>query len=299
MMNPPLSQYLDYLRDIKRYSAATLTAYERDVQGFLAYLAGQGVDDCRQAGIDHIRLYVAGCHRRGWAQNSLQRLLSSLRGFYGHLLKNSQVGSNPALKVSAPRGLKKLPEVMDADQLDCLLGTAANSPLEMRDHAMMELMYSAGLRLSELVHLDVNAMDLSAGQLMVTGKGNKTRYLPIGRQARQALTDWLNVRAGLAKQGEAAVFVSNRGARLSPRAVQKRIHQYAQRAQAGMHVHPHMLRHSFASHLLESSGDLRAVQELLGHANISTTQAYTQLDFQHLARVYDQAHPRARKSRRP
>ena len=297
MVNPLLTEYLDYLRNIKRYSAATLAAYERDIQGFLAYLAEQGVDDCRQAGIDNIRLHVAGCHRRGWAQSSLQRLLSSLRGFYRHLLKNSQVSSNPALKVSAPRGIKKLPEVMDVDQIDRLLGAAVNSPLEMRDHAIMELMYSTGLRLSELVNLDLNDIDLSAGQLVITGKGNKTRYLPIGRQARQALTRWLNLRAGLAKQDETAVFVSNRGARLSQRAVQKRIHQYAQRTQAGIHVHPHMFRHSFASHLLESSGDLRAVQELLGHANISTTQVYTQLDFQHLAKVYDQAHPRARKSR--
>ena len=297
MVTPSLSEYLAYLGNIRRYSAATLAGYERDIRGFLAYLARQGVGDCRQASVDNIRLYVAGCHRRGWARNSLQRLLSSLRGFYRYLLANNQVRSNPALDVSAPRGAKKLPAVMDVDQLERLLGAAANSPLEMRDQAIMELMYSAGLRLSELVNLDLNDMDLSAGQLMVTGKGNKTRYLPIGRPARQALTSWLNVRASLAKPDEPAVFVSNRGARLSPRAVQKRIHQYAQRTQAGIPVHPHMLRHSFASHLLESSGDLRAVQELLGHANISTTQVYTQLDFQHLARVYDQAHPRARKSR--
>ena len=186
---------------------------------------------------------------------------------------------------------------MDVDQVDRLLSGNATSPLEMRDHAMMELMYSSGLRLSELVNLDMVDLDLRAGQVKILGKGNKTRYLPVGQQAREALNSWMKLRESIAKSGEQAVFVNNRGSRLSQRAVQKRMSELAQRTQLGVHVHPHMLRHSFASHMLESSGDLRSVQELLGHANISTTQVYTQLDFQHLAKVYDQAHPRARKTR--
>lgn len=297
MVNQSLNDYLNYLRTIKRYSSATLTGYQHDIQGFLAYLDDQEIAECTQANIHHIRAYIASCHRKGLAESSMQRLLSSLRGFYRYLVKNSQAESNPATDVRAPKGAKKLPKVMDVDQVDRLLSGNATSPLEMRDHAMMELMYSSGLRLSELVNLDVVDLDLRAGQVKILGKGNKTRYLPVGQQAREALNSWLKLRESIAKSGEQAVFVNNRGSRLSQRAVQKRMSELAQRTQLGVHVHPHMLRHSFASHMLESSGDLRSVQELLGHANISTTQVYTQLDFQHLAKVYDQAHPRARKTR--
>ena len=296
-MNQSLHEYLKYLRTIKHYSSATLTGYQHDIQGFLQYLAEQEILDCTQATIHHIRAYIASCHRKGLAGSSMQRLLSSLRGFYKYLLKNNQIGSNPAADVRAPKGAKKLPKVLDVDQVDRLLSGTNASPLEMRDHAMMELMYSSGLRLTELVNLDLLDVDLSAGQLKILGKGNKTRYLPIGQQAREALNSWLNLRKSIAIAGEMSVFVNNRGSRLSQRAVQKRMKEMAQRTALGVHVHPHMLRHSFASHLLESSGDLRSVQELLGHANISTTQVYTQLDFQHLAKVYDQAHPRARKSK--
>lgn len=297
MVNQSLNDYLNYLRTIKRYSSATLAGYQHDIQGFLAYLDDQEIAECTQANIHHIRAYIASCHRKGLAESSMQRLLSSLRGFYRYLVKNSQAESNPATDVRAPKGAKKLPKVMDVDQVDRLLSGNATSPLEMRDHAMMELMYSSGLRLSELVNLDVVDLDLRAGQVKILGKGNKTRYLPVGQQAREALNSWLKLRESIAKSGEQAVFVNNRGSRLSQRAVQKRMSELAQRTQLGVHVHPHMLRHSFASHMLESSGDLRSVQELLGHANISTTQVYTQLDFQHLAKVYDQAHPRARKTR--
>ena len=297
MLNQSLHEYLNYLRTIKRYSSATLSSYKRDIEGFFEFLAKQEISDITQASIHDIRAYIASCHRKGLAESSMQRLLSSLRGFYKHLLKNNQIGSNPAVDVRAPKGAKKLPKVLDVDQVDRLLSGTSTSPLEMRDHAMMELMYSSGLRLSELVNLDLLDIDLRAGQIKILGKGNKTRYLPIGQQAREAVSAWLNLRESLAVTGELAVFVNNRGSRLSQRAVQKRMREQAQRTELGVHVHPHMLRHSFASHLLESSGDLRAVQELLGHANISTTQVYTQLDFQHLAKVYDQAHPRARKTR--
>ena len=290
-----LPEYLDYLRTIKHYSAATLEAYQRDIKGFFAYLSEQGISNTTDASIHDIRAYVARCHRKGMAESSMQRLLSSLRGFYKHLLKDNQISSNPAVDVRAPKGAKKLPKVLDVDQVDRLLSGSSNTPLEVRDQAMIELMYSSGLRLSELVNLNIVEMDLKAGQVKVLGKGNKTRYLPIGQKAKEAVTVWLELRARSVLAGEEAVFISNRGSRLSQRAVQKRMREQAQRTELGVHVHPHMLRHSFASHLLESSGDLRAVQELLGHASISTTQVYTQLDFQHLAKVYDQEHPRAKK----
>ncbi len=292
-----LQDYLSYLRTIKHYSPATLEGYERDVEGFLQFLQGQEVYDVTLASIHHIRAYISNCHRKGMAESSMQRLLSSLRGFYRHLLTHGHISSNPVSDVRAPKGMKKLPKLLDVDQVDRLLSGVRNNPLEIRDHAMMELMYSSGLRLSEMVNLDLLDIDLKAGQVKVLGKGNKIRYLPIGQQAREALSSWLTMRETLALAGELAVFVNNRGSRLSQRAVQKRMREQARRTELGVHVHPHMLRHSFASHLLESSGDLRSVQELLGHANISTTQVYTQLDFQHLAKVYDQAHPRARKSR--
>ena len=292
-----LQQYLQYLRTIKHYSPATLDSYQRDIQGFLDFLAGeQEIEDCANADIHHVRAFIAKRHRQGLAGSSMQRLLSSVRGFYKFLLKNNYINANPAVDVRAPKGEKKLPKVMDVDQVDRLLSGTASSPLEMRDHAMMELMYSSGLRLSELVNLNLEDIEMHAAQVRVLGKGNKTRYLPIGQQAREALASWLELRDRVAQQDERGVFVNNRGSRLSQRAVQKRMREQAQRTQLGVHVHPHMLRHSFASHLLESSGDLRSVQELLGHANISTTQVYTQLDFQHLAKVYDKAHPRARKT---
>ena len=298
MVEQSLKEYLDYLRTIKHYSSATLASYQRDLQGFINYLNQQDIADITHANIHDIRAYIASCHRKGLAESSMQRLLSSLRGFYKYLIKNDRIGSNPAADVRAPKGVKKLPKVLDVDQVDRLLSGTQASPLEMRDHAMMELMYSSGLRLSELVNLNLYDVDLRAGQVKILGKGNKTRYLPIGQQAREALNAWLELRASIVVEGETAVFVNHRGSRLSQRAVQKRMREQAQKTALGVHVHPHMLRHSFASHLLESSGDLRSVQELLGHANISTTQVYTQLDFQHLAKVYDQAHPRARKKAR-
>ena len=291
-----LQQYLQYLRTIKHYSPATLDGYQRDIQGFLEFLVEQEIEDCAHADIHHVRAFISKRHRQGLAGSSMQRLLSSVRGFYKFLLKNNHIKTNPAADVRAPKGEKKLPNVMDVDQVDRLLSGTATNPLEMRDQAMMELMYSSGLRLSELVNLNLEDIELHAAQVKVLGKGNKMRYLPIGQQAREALSTWLDLRDSVAQPDECGVFVNNRGTRLSQRAVQKRMREQAQRTQLGVHVHPHMLRHSFASHLLESSGDLRSLQELLGHANISTTQVYTQLDFQHLAKVYDKAHPRARKT---
>lgn len=292
-----LNSYLKYLRDIKHYSQATLDGYQRDIAAFLKYLSEQEVNDITDASIHYVRSFLAARHRQGLTGTSMQRVLSSLRGFYKFLIKQNLLTANPAIDVRAPKGAKTLPKVLDADQVDRLLSCTATNPLEVRDHAMMELMYSSGLRLSELVNLDLLDLDLRAEQVKVTGKGNKMRYVPVGQQARDAIKAWLQVRDGMVRPQEQAVFINNRGTRLSQRSVQKRLHELAQRSQLGVHVHPHMLRHSFASHLLESSGDLRSVQELLGHANISTTQVYTQLDFQHLAKVYDKTHPRARKVR--
>jgi integrase/recombinase XerC len=209
------------------------------------------------------------------------------------------VTGNPGHDVSAPKSAQRLPDTLSVDDISRLLVVETGDPLDVRDLAMLELMYSSGLRLSELVSLDTRDVDLAERVLRVTGKGNKTRLLPIGRKAVQALQVWLRRRAAQLAEGEAAVFTGRNGRRLGARAVQQRVHRFARRRGLPGNVHPHTLRHSFASHLLESSGDLRAVQELLGHADISTTQIYTHLDFQHLARVYDQAHPRARKSSKP
>jgi integrase/recombinase XerC len=218
-----------------------------------------------------------------------------LRTFFGFLMREGVLGANPAVGVQAPKAKKRLPETIDVDQVNRLLSFRTDDELGARDKAIMELFYSSGLRLSELVGLDLTDLDLADRTVRVLGKGRKTRIVPVGRYAVEAITHWLRQRPGMAGTGERALFVSQRGERLRPRSVQTRIAQWAKRQGLGVHVHPHMFRHSFATHLLESSNDLRGVQELLGHASISTTQVYTHLDFQHLARIYDAAHPRARR----
>jgi integrase/recombinase XerC len=223
--------------------------------------------------------------------------LSSLRSFYQFLIRKHQLKNNPAIDIRAPKTARSLPDTLDVDALSQLLDIPADSILAIRDRAMMELFYSSGLRLSELTNLDLDSIDLVENSLRAIGKGNKTRILPIGRKAAEALQNWLSKRDTMAKPDESALFVSNRGKRISTRSVQQRLNYWQQKQGLDQHIHPHKLRHSFASHILESSGDLRAVQELLGHADISTTQIYTHLDFQHLAKVYDNAHPRARKKK--
>jgi integrase/recombinase XerC len=238
---------------------------------------------------------------RGTGGRSLARALSALRSFLKFLIREGRLQKNVAQGVQAPKAPRKLPEPLDVDEMTRLLSPTASStkptddPLMIRDTAMLELMYSAGLRLAEMVSLNVGEIDLADGSVSVTGKGGKTRVVPVGRYAREALVNWQRLRAGLANDGEPALFVSQRGGRLTPRAVQQRFRQRGIQQGIESRVHPHKLRHAFASHLLESSGDLRAVQELLGHADIATTQIYTHLDFQRLAEVYDKAHPRARK----
>lgn len=295
-----LTMFWRYLGSERRVSPRTVEGYRRDLERFAGYCREQGHAAWLTITTAHIRAYVAHLHRSGMAGGSIRRHLSALRTFYRFLLREGLAESNPASGVSAPRDGRRLPKTLTVDQAASLLTVSAverdsaGQFLLMRDMAMMELLYSSGLRLAELVGLNRPDLDLADGVVRVTGKGAKTRVLPVGRQARAALEAWLAV--SQVEQG--ALFVSRHGRRLGPRAVQRRLDYWARRRGLDTAVHPHLLRHSFASHMLESSGDLRAVQELLGHADISTTQIYTHLDFQHLAQVYDKAHPRARKAAR-
>jgi integrase/recombinase XerC len=294
-----IDRYLHHLQTERRLSSNTRLHYRRDLVELLAFCEKVGIPDWRDLDTHQVRQFAAQAHRRGLSGHSIQRRLSAIRGFYNYLLREQAVSGNPAHDVSAPKSAQRLPDTLSVDDMSRLLSAETEDPLDVRDLAMLELMYSSGLRLSELVSLDTRDMDLDERVLRVTGKGSKTRLVPIGRKAIQALQTWLRVRASQLAEGEMAVFTGRVGRRLGVRAVQQRVHRWAQRRGLPGDIHPHTLRHSFASHLLESSGDLRAVQELLGHADISTTQIYTHLDFQHLARVYDKAHPRARKSPKP
>jgi integrase/recombinase XerC len=287
--------FLDYLAHERRLSPNTVAAYRRDLDAFATELARHGIDDPRRVDEHHVRGLITRRHRQGLGPRSIQRLLSAIRSYYRYLMREGLADANPAAAVKAPRAGKKLPATLDTDTVARLLDFEPRTPLEIRDKAMLELFYSSGLRLSELATLHWNQLDTSSGLLRVTGKGNKTRLVPIGSYAAQALEAWRRVRGNFAGFEEPSVFVSQRGQPISVRTVQARIRHWARKQGIPQQVHPHLLRHSFASHLLESSGDLRAVQELLGHADISTTQVYTHLDFQHLARVYDKAHPRAKK----
>ncbi len=293
-----LERFLAHLIRERRLSPHTASNYGRDLERARAWCEARGVARWRDLEQHQVRAYIAERHRRGMSGKSLQRELSALRSLFNYLVREGAAEENPAVGLRAPRAARKLPATLDADQLGRLLDAPPGDPLETRDLAIMELLYSSGLRLAELVSLDLGEVDSADATLEVTGKGAKTRRVPVGRKAIEALDRWLAVRPQFAAAGERALFVGRRGGRLGPRAVQARLKQWALRQGAARHLHPHLLRHSFASHLLESSGDLRAVQELLGHADISTTQVYTHLDFQHLARVYDSAHPRARKRRR-
>lgn len=295
-LDPAISRYLRHLRQERAYSSHTYQNYQRDlallhdhIQAALPSVNWSAVNT------QHIRELVAGRHRHGAAGRSLQRLLSSIRGFFNYLLREGEVSHNPAKGLRAPRSARKLPQVLDAEQVAMLVEVPGDELLMVRDRALLELFYSSGLRLSELTQLDLRDLDLGMASVRVLGKGQKVRQVPVGRKAMQALELWLQRRAEWAAPEQAALFVGRTGKRLSARSIQQRMAQHARAQGLDRHVHPHLLRHSFASHILESSQDLRAVQELLGHADISTTQIYTHLDYQHLARVYDQAHPRARR----
>jgi len=290
-----IDAYLDYLASQRRASPLTLSNYRRELLRLASLAAPQTPDGLTTA---RIRALAARLHAGGLAPRSVARALSAWRGFFRWRVRRHGAAVNPVDGIRPPRAARPLPKSLGPDALGHLLDAPAEDPLEIRDRAMFELLYSSGMRLAELLSLDLDArLDLAAGEATVTGKRGKTRVVPIGRAAIDALHAWLPVREQLLAAGETALFVTRTGSRLSQGAVRGRLDRWARQHGDGTHVHPHMLRHSFASHVLQSSGDLRAVQEMLGHASIQSTQVYTHLDFQHLARVYDQAHPRAKKSK--
>jgi len=313
-----LTRFRRYLCSERRLSPHTDKSYARDLAALVRFCEREGIADWSAVDSQHVRRFAAHSHKGGLAPRSIQRRLSAVRSFYAFLLReaasetarsaatrpgpparrgrSARLSGNPALEVRAPKAARRLPQTLDADQMARLLQIPPQGDsLSSRDRALMELLYSSGLRLAELVGLDVSSLDLKDGVVQVLGKGRKARIVPVGRLALRALRTWLQQRATLARHDENALFVGRNGARLGPRAVQARVALWARRQGLGVHVHPHLFRHSFASHLLESGGELRGVQELLGHADISTTQIYTHLDFQHLARIYDATHPRARR----
>ncbi|MDO9242281.1 MAG: tyrosine recombinase XerC [Rhodocyclaceae bacterium] len=294
-----VSRFLAELAHQRRASPHTLIAYRRDLALLQAGADGRPLAELQA---HELRRQAMRLHGQGLAARSVARTLSAWRAYYRWLARRGQLAADPCVGLRAPKRPRALPKALGIDQTAALLAMPGDAPLAVRDRAMFELFYSSGLRLAELAALDLVAgrqgsggLDLVGGAVTVTGKRAKTRTVPVGVQAAAALTTWLDQRAAMAKTDEAALFVSRRGTRLSPRAIELRLAHWAKKSGLGLHVHPHMLRHSFASHVLQSSGDLRAVQEMLGHASIGTTQIYTHLDFQHLAKVYDAAHPRAKK----
>ena len=289
-----LERYLSHLTHERRLSGHTVAAYRRD--GELLARLSEGRDPALLATAD-IRRFLARLHGEGLSPRSLARVLSAWRGFLDHLAKRGELAANPCAGVRPPKAPRELPQALSPDEAVRLVAIEDDSDAGLRDRALFELAYSCGLRVSELTGLDTGAIDAAAGEVRVTGKGSKTRVVPVGRPALEAVARWLPVRERLAAPDERALFVGRRGKRLSPREVQRVVKRRAALAGLPVDVHPHMLRHSFASHVLQSSGDLRAVQEMLGHASIASTQVYTHLDFQHLAKVYDAAHPRAKRKR--
>ena len=292
-----IDSFLHHLQTERRLSANTCKHYQRDLDELHDWCKAAGISDWQSLDSHQVRKYAAQCHRRGLSGRSIQRRLSALRSFYNYLLRERQVSLNPGLDIRAPKSEQHLPDTLNVDDIARLLNVSSKDTLVLRDLAMLELLYSSGLRLAELVALNEGDIDFNERVVRVTGKGAKTRLLPVGDKAITALQAWMQVRTRQLQGTETAIFTGRGGKRLSARSVQQRVKDWARRQGIPGDLHPHTLRHSFASHLLESSGDLRAVQELLGHADISTTQIYTHLDFQHLAQVYDSAHPRARKSK--
>lgn len=292
-----IDAFLNYLDAAKRLSPHSIRAYRRDMSEFLTFCEQHDQCDLAKADIPQVRGFLSLLRRQGKSASSIQRCLSSLRSYFQFCIRHLDGKSNPARAVSAPKAGKRLPKTMDVDGLAHLLEFPLEEWIDYRDRAMMELFYSSGLRLAELASVDLQDLDISEAIINVTGKGNKSRSLPVGRMAIAAIKEWLKVRDQVASDSN-ALFISQRGQRLGHRSIQQRIALRGKQQGLPGHVHPHMLRHSFASHMLESSSDLRGVQELLGHANLSTTQIYTHLDFQHLAKIYDQAHPRAGKKGR-
>jgi integrase/recombinase XerC len=287
--------YLTHLAKERRLSPHTASNYARDIGALADFLERGNVTEWKRVDSQHVRVFAARAHAGGLSPRSVQRRLSAVRSFFGYLVREGVAASNPAVDIRAPKAAKRLPGTLDVDQIAQLLQIPGGDALAVRDRAIMELFYSSGLRLAELVGLALTDIDLADRTVRVLGKGAKTRIVPVGRKACEAIRAWLKERATLAGTDETALFVGRRGERLKSRAIQLRIAQWARRAGLPARVYPHLFRHSFATHLLESSKDLRGVQELLGHADISTTQVYTHLDFAHLARTYDASHPRAKR----
>jgi len=290
-----INRFISHLEFELRLAPLTCKHYRRDLDAFAAYCDQTAVENW--AGVDDevVRAFAGTSFRRGLSARSIQRRLSATRTFFRYLLREKHVRRNPINSVPAPKHKKRLPENLDADRMARLLDIRGEGAIVDRDRAMLELLYSSGLRLAELIGLDLGDIDRHDATVRVTGKGNKDRIVPVGRKALEALRQWHKSRPAMAAADETALFVSTRGRRLGPRAVQARVSYWAKRQGIDSKVYPHLFRHSFATHMLESSHDLRGVQELLGHSNISTTQVYTHLDFQHLAQIYDKTHPRARK----
>ncbi|MHC9086443.1 tyrosine recombinase XerC [Luteimonas sp. RIT-PG2_3] len=289
-----IEAFLSHLQVERRMSPHTLDGYQRDLLALQDWSRAQGVTDVLQLQTEQLRMFIAAEHRRGLSPKSLQRRLSACRSFFSWQLKHGRIAANPASGIRAPKAPRKLPQVLDPDEAKALVEVPTDGPLGLRDRAMLELFYSSGLRLSELCQLHWRDLHLDDGLVSVLGKGSKQRIVPVGSHAREALAQW---RSETGAGNDTPVFPGRGGRPISPRAIQIRMRQLAQRQGLFKRVHPHLLRHSFASHVLESSGDLRGVQELLGHADIATTQIYTHLDFQHLAKVYDAAHPRAKRQK--
>ncbi|MEO7622349.1 MAG: tyrosine recombinase XerC [Gallionella sp.] len=287
-----LQGYLAWLSNEKRYSDLTAENYARDLKRLFELAAETPLGTLK---IHHIRRYISQLHSKGLGGRSLARMLSAWRGFYKYLMRDHGLTDNPCAGLRAPKSAKALPQALSPDEATRMVDLPTGTPEAIRDKAIFELFYSSGLRLAELVNLDPLQLDLSAGEVRVTGKGSKTRIVPLGQFAIAALQAWLAIRDAIAKENETALFVGPRGSRISPRVVQLRMKQWGVTQGITSNVHPHLLRHSFATHVLQSSGDLRAVQEMLGHASISTTQVYTHLDFQYLSKIYDAAHPRAKR----
>jgi len=288
-----VASFAQHIGTARNLSPLTTKSYLHDLSRLQSLLNEQAVKTLDELDTQHIRSALGTLHKSGLSNASLQRWLSSVRTFFRYALKNEWLSHNPADGLQAPKKAKKLPTLMDADEAIQLVSIEGDDWHSLRDRALLELLYSSGLRLAEIANVDIGDIHFHEATVTVTGKGNKMRLVPVGRCALQAIERWLKVRGEQALENESALFVSQRGKRISHRAIQQRVKQVGQQQGISQPLHPHMLRHSFASHLLESSGDLRGVQELLGHANLSTTQVYTHLDFQHLAKTYDSAHPRA------
>ncbi|MDA7746832.1 tyrosine recombinase XerC [Psychromonas sp.] len=292
-----IQRYLSHIASQRGLSPVTIENYQRNLNEFITLLEVKDIQTWQDLDTHQVRLLAKQLHQKGIKARSIATKLSALRSFLEYLVKNDQLTFNPAKGVSAPKLDKPLPKNISVDDMDQLLDIDENDPLAVRDHCMMELMYSSGLRLSELVGINLQDIKLSEKEIMITGKGSKQRLLPITKTAIETIKTWLKVRSDFAEPNENALFLSKQKRRISARSVQMRMEKWGLQQSLPSHVNPHKLRHSFATHMLESSGNLRAVQTLLGHADLATTQIYTHLDFQHLAEVYDKAHPRAKRKK--